>query len=63
METSGAAYLTHGHRERLDNLLMRHGNDALAVYLNDSVPDANTAALGYAAPHQTADLRRKRRFT
>lgn len=60
VKTSSFAYLTHGDRQRLDDLLMRHGNDTLPVDLNDSVPDANTAALGYAAPHQAADLRRKR---
>lgn len=60
VKTSSFAYLTHGDRQRLDNLLMRHGNDTLTVDLNDPVADANAAALGYAAPHQAADLRRKR---
>lgn len=62
VEPSSFAHLTHGDRERLDNLLMRHGDHTLTVYLDDPVPDANTATLGYAAPHQTADLRRKRPF-
>lgn len=41
---------------------MRHGNHTLTVYLNDSVANANPAALGDAAPHQTADLRRRGHF-
>lgn len=56
------AYLTHGDRQRLDNLLVRHGNDTLAVYLNDPVANANTATLGYAASHQAADLRAEERL-
>lgn len=36
---------------------MRHGNNTLAVYLNDPVANADTATLGYAASHQAADLR------
>lgn len=51
------AHLTHRDRQRLDDLLMRHGNDTLAVYLNDPVPNTDAAALGDAASHQTADLR------
>lgn len=59
-----SAYLAHGHRQRLDNLLVRHGNNTLAVDLNDPVADANAATLGYAASHQTADLRaEERHFT
>lgn len=57
----GSAYLTHGDRQRLDNLLVRHGNDALAVNLNDPVANADAAALGYAASHQAADLRGEER--
>lgn len=63
VHSSFFAYLTHGDRKRLDDLLMRHGNDTLTVYLDDSVADANAAALGDAAPHQAADLRRERCFT
>lgn len=59
---SSFAYLTHGDRQRLDNLLMRHGNNTLAVYLNDPVANANAATLGYAASHQAADLRGEERL-
>lgn len=54
-------HLTHGDRQRLDDLLVRHGDHALAVYLDDSVADADAAALGYAASHQAADLRAEER--
>lgn len=57
-----SAYLTHGDRQRLDNLFVRHGNNTLAVYLNDPVADADAATLGDAASHQAADLRAEERL-
>lgn len=50
------SYLTNGDGQVLDNLLMCHGNNALAIYFNDSVSNTNTASLRDATSHQTADL-------
>lgn len=56
------SYLTHGDRQSLNNLLVRHGNNTLPVYFDDSVPDSDAASLGNPASHQTADLTKTHRI-
>lgn len=53
-ETS--SYLAHRDGQGLNDLLVRHGNNALTVYLDDPVSDTDPASLGDAPSHQAADL-------
>ena len=49
-------YLSHRCCQKIDDPLVRHCHDALAVDLDDAVAHAHAAALGDAAAQEAADL-------
>lgn len=57
-----ASHLSDCIGQRLDDLVVRRGNDTLPIYFNDAVPNTNTSSLCYAATHQTADLQQEGSF-